>query len=121
MTDYVKAFSNPRDIYHREAVRLADQVRDPAHASLDGDGVLRWTSNNSVPPVEVVALAHHLGAGVDVAKCTAARDGETAAFLGAYRAARAGGPTDEERLEARAALGPDVDLVNVVTGHRWRT
>lgn len=31
------------------------------------------------------------------------------------------GPSDEERFEARAAFGPGVELVNVLTGHKWRT
>jgi hypothetical protein len=31
------------------------------------------------------------------------------------------GPSDEERYEARAAMGEGVEMVNVITGHKWRT
>lgn len=31
------------------------------------------------------------------------------------------GPSDEERFEARAAFGPGEEIVNVITGHKWRT
>lgn len=120
MTDYVNAIAQPGSAYHGEATRLAQQLRDPAHATIEA-GVIRWTSNGRVPPEDVVALAAHLGLGIDTAACTAARDAETRQFLAEYRKARTGGPTAEERAEARAAFGPDADLVDAVTGYRWRT
>lgn len=119
MTDYVTALAQP-GAYHGEATRLAATLRDRAHATIEA-GVIRWNSNGRVPPADVVALAAHIGLAIDTAACTAARDTETAQFLAKYRKARAGGPTAEERGEARAAFGPGVDLVDVITGHKWRT
>ncbi len=85
------------------------------------DGVIRWNSNDSVPPVEHVEAARQQGFPVNVAKCDAARDADVTAFLAVYRANRAKRTPDqiaEERAEARAAHGPGVTLVNVVTGER---
>jgi hypothetical protein len=36
-------------------------------------------------------------------------------------ASRATMPTLEERFEARNAFGPGTEVVNVITGHKWRT
>jgi hypothetical protein len=119
MTDYISALGQPGP-YHGEATRLAATLRDPAHATIVA-GVIRWNSNDRVPPEDVVALAAHIGLEIDTAACTAARDTETRQFLAEYRKARAGGPTAEERGEARAAFGPGVNLVDVITGHKWRT
>lgn len=119
MTDYISALAQP-GAYHGEATRLAATLRDPAHATIDA-GLIRWVSNGRVPPADVVALAAHIGLEIDTAACTAARDSETADFLAEYRKARAGGPSAEERAEARAAFGPGTDLVDVITGHKWRT
>lgn len=125
MTNYVTALRNPADAYHREAVALATKLS--TEATISDTGVIRWNSNNRVVPAEIVELAIHLSfesyERVPVRRdaCNAARDAETADFLAAYRKARASGPSTEERMEARAAFGPGQDLVDVVTGYRWRT
>ena len=116
MTDYIKAFQNP-GVYHSDAVRLSDRLAVDATYV---DGVMRWNSNNRVPPADVVAFAAFRGMPVDVAKCTVERDADTTKFLTAYRKNYTG-PSEEERAEARAAHGPGVELVNVATGHRWTT
>lgn len=124
MTDYVAAYMNSMSHYNGEAIRLAASIRNDATIT---DGVIRWNSNGRVPPMDVVAFAAHLNTigslhqTVSVDASAAARDAETSAFLAEYRAARANGPTAEERFEARAAFGPGVDLVDVVTGRKWRT
>ena len=52
--------------------------------------------------------------------CTAARERDLDAFLAAYR--RNPPPvTDEMRFEARAAHGPGVELVDVISGRRFTT
>lgn len=110
---YVKALANPTDAYHGQAVRLAAEVRDPAHATL-ADGVLRWTSNDRVPPEDVVALAASLGLAIDVAKCDAARSADLRAFLKGYNPT----VTAEDRFEMRAAFGAGATVVNVLTGQK---
>lgn len=101
----------------REFERLAAKL--PVDATIR-DGVIRWNSNDRVPPSEVVAVAVKIGLPVDEAKSTAARNAEQAAFLAEYRA-NYKGPSAEERFEARAAFGPGHELVNIITGHKWRT
>jgi hypothetical protein len=124
MTDYVKNLTSDKPWLRSEAERLATQLApqpDNAHSYIEWNGVLRWKSNDRVPPADIVELAAHLlGQAVNVANSTRARDKETTEFLAEYRR-NYKGPTAEERAEARAAHGPGVELVNVITGHRWRT
>lgn len=84
--------------------------------------VLRWHSNDRVPPADVIAAWQVDDA--TRAACDAARDAELAAFLADYRQARDARTPEqraEERAEARAAHGPGVELVDVLTGERFRT
>jgi hypothetical protein len=84
----------------------------------DANGVYRWKSNDRVPFDDMLQSV-----GVDAecrAKCKAARSADNDAFFAEYRA-NYKGPSAEERAEARAAHGPGVTLVNVITGHKWTT
>lgn len=120
MTDYVRAYRNSNDVYHREAVRLATNF--PIDATIDHDGVIRWNSNGHVPPADCVDLAIHIGLPVSLAASTAARDKETAEFLAEYRKANTGRKLSaEERYEVRAAYGPGVKVRNVITGDTYES
>jgi hypothetical protein len=91
-----------------------------AMSHLDAQGVLRWNTNNAVPFRDVCTIYF----GNDVAainRCQAARDADTAAFCAEYRRNYNKGPSAEERAEARAAHGEGVELVNVITGTKFRT
>ena len=82
--------------------------------------VLHWSSNDSVVPSDIMEQTDW----PFQAEMDAARDVQTAAFLGRYREAQANRSDEqiaEERFEARAAMGPGVDMVNVFTGERYRT
>lgn len=121
--NYASDLADVRSPYHREASRLALELADPAHAYIV-DGVIRWRSNNSVPPADCVALALHIGQPVDVAACDRARDTETRAFILAYRkrqAERTPEQVAEQRAEARVAMGPGCDMVNLFTGETFKT
>ena len=119
MTDYIRQMTEPRYPFEQtEAQRLADSLQTEATVT---DGVLRWNSHGRVPPREVVDFAEWLGMGVCVLATTRTRDEETSQMIAEYRAARKDGPTAEERFSARAAHGPDVEMIDIVTGHRWRT
>lgn len=84
------------------------------------DGVLYWKSNDAVIPPFV-----YDDALVEVpAAQKAAYDVDTAEFMKAYRTGRANrskAEIAEERAEARAAHGPGVKLVNVITGESYTT
>lgn len=112
--DYIAILQDRASPYHREALRLARQVTDSEHSSIVA-GVIRWRSNGSVPPADIVALAAHLEERVDVAACDKARREEFSAFR--RKAIAEDRPMSREELaEARAAHGPGAKLVNVVTG-----
>lgn len=86
---------------------------------VDDDGVARWDSNGYVIPRDI-AEAH----GLDCPALRAARDAEIRAFAAECRAAaarRSPAQMAEQRAEARAAHGPGVKMVNVITGERWTT
>jgi len=80
------------------------------------DGVVRWKSNNRCVPEEYLK-----GFEPMMVKATRlAREIELEEFLAEYRAAYRG-PSDEEKAEARAAMGAGVKMVNVITGDEWTT
>ena len=84
------------------------------------DGVMTWKSNGRVPFDDMLEAAKAEGWPFDLAKSRAVREAQVDAFLKAYRK----NPpklTAEDRAEARAAHGPGVTLVNVVTGRRFTT
>lgn len=117
MTDYVNAFQNPSNVYHSEALRLVETMPDRAKFI---DGVMRWNSNGCVPPSDVCELARHVGMPVDLVLSGEARERELGAFLSEYRK-RDRHTRAEEVIEARAAHGPGVELVNVITGRKFTT
>ena len=120
MTDYVAYLASEHAYVRAEAERLVATLKDESNRTIDDAGVIRWTSNGRVVPEDIAALAVHIGLPVNVVACDATRSVELRAFLAAYRA-NDRGPSEEERFEARAAFGPGVELVNVVTGRKWRT
>jgi hypothetical protein len=103
-----------------------DKYKDPAEhlarMTKDSDGVYRWNTNNSVPPKDIMDLM-----GLDAEETNlhdVARDLDTDKFLAEYREAQSNRTPEqiaEEVAEARAALGPGVKLVNIVTGTKWTT
>lgn len=119
MTDYIAQLASAHRFMREEAERCANNLRNETTTS---DGVIRWNSNNNIPPVECVALAAHIGLPVDVAKCTSVRDTETDQFIAEYRLRmRNYKPSREEQFEMRAAFGPGKTVVNVITGQKFRT
>ena len=59
-----------------------------------------------------------------VTRTAVARDIHTTAFLAEYRTAqlnRSAEQIREERFEALAAMGPGVEMVNIVTGEKYTT
>jgi hypothetical protein len=124
MTDYVRAYDNPTNIYYREARQLADRLRTDTNLTVRGinAGVLRWKSNGAVVPADCARLAHAIGIRVSIDSCDRVRDAELSRTLARYRRAnRDRQPSNEERAEARAAFGPDAKIVNIFTGREFTT
>lgn len=94
--------------------------RNLASETYTVDGVLHWTSSNNAVPLHVFREA-----GVEAP--SRQREGiqrQNAAFLIQYRAARAAmtpEQREEEAFERRAAFGPGEEVVNILTGERFRT
>jgi hypothetical protein len=118
MTDYIRAYNGEGLAFEQDSARqTAGWLRDRATIT---NGIIRWNSNQQVPPVECVALAVHIGLPVDIAACNRLRAAETTAFLTAYRKRRRP-PSAEERFEIRANFGSRSSVVDVVTGQVIRT
>jgi hypothetical protein len=106
--------------------RITDQYKDPTYLRTqmvqDDQGIYRWISNGSVPPSEIV---HSLGLCTrDELRHTQARGYDLAAFAVEYRKCQAERTPEqiaEQRAEARAAMGPGVKLVNVISGETYTT
>lgn len=88
-------------------------------------GVVRWTSNGRVAPGDCAEiLRDHYGHPVDMAAHAIARDAEVSKSIAAYRrtqATRTPEQVAEWRAMARAAHGPGVRLIDVVTGEAYTT
>lgn len=84
--------------------------------------VCRWNSNDRVPFEDMLTTFLNQGL-IDqlvFANSVRTREAEVDEFLAEYRR-NYRGPSAEERFEARAAHGPGVVLMDMVTGHRWTT
>ena len=90
------------------------------------DNALRWKSNNRClmsDAMEELFLADKVTEMV-VRATKIARDKENEEFFAEYRKAQANRTAEEiaeQRAEARAAMGPGVDMVNIFTGETYRT
>ena len=90
------------------------------------DGVVYWKSNDNVPFEDMLtdfADAGFIGRE-SIMLSEQARDAQNQAFFAKYREAQAERSPEqiaEERFEARAAMGPGVDMVNIFTGERYTT
>lgn len=86
-------------------------------AKVDDNGIVRWKSNNRVPPQDILIEWDNAGFSFDIEASRKAREKDFAAFAAEYRK-NYKGPTAEEMSEMRAAFGPGVTVVNALTGTR---
>ena len=84
--------------------------------------VVRWKSNKQIPFDDMLKkfLADSLITVQELVNSNEQREAEVLITLQQHRQQYTG-PSDEARMEARATFGPGVELVNVLTGHKWRT
>jgi hypothetical protein len=89
-------------------------------AYIDDQGIMRWRSNDSVPPDDCLLAALDMGLitlpqhnhSVEVSKV------ETRKAIEAYIANQPAQPSEEELYEMRAAFGPGEVVVDVISGRR---
>ena len=84
----------------------------------DGGKTWRWCSNNAVITVQT-CKEHDIPC--DPVAQEAAYQDHLDKFLASYRANQPAEPSAEEKFEMRAAFGPNADVVDVITGRKWRT
>jgi hypothetical protein len=83
-------------------------------------GVMRWRSNESVPPAECLRAALDMDL-ITLPQFTKSIDmgiEETRQVIQAYIARQPAQPSDEELAEMRAAFGPGEVVVDVISGRR---
>ena len=93
------------------------------------DGAVGWImKDGEFRPLmsDAVAELHDAGyiSSITVEATRIARDKYTERTLAEYRSAMANRTAEqiaEERFEARAAMGPGVEMVNIITGERYTT
>lgn len=86
------------------------------------DGVVRWNSNDHVPPADCLIVFEMAGCEFDPKKSEAVRKAETRDAINRYRESRRNYvPDAEERFEMRAAFGPGETVVDVITGQKFTT
>lgn len=127
MGEYVDALTGKWDDRFHPSVVAQQQKRAQdliamfdTDATVDAGGVVRWNSNNQVPPKDVLELWQYVGKPFGYEASLQVQEAETAAFLAEYRR-HYKGPSAEQIAEARAAHGPGVELVDVITGRKFRT
>lgn len=85
----------------------------------DGGRTWRWESNNAYCPL---SSCRDFGIPADLQAQDAALTAEARTFFAAYRRMQRGRrPSAEHRAELRAAFGPGVVVVDVISGRRTRT
>jgi hypothetical protein len=109
-------FGRPLQAWNiREVERLRAKLSDPSEAC-ERDGVYYWVSGNIIPP-DVLEDAY-----VTVPEShRAGYEAHLEAFAREYRRRQPKEPSAEERFEARAAFGPGVVVVDVLSGRKFTT
>ena len=117
MTDYIKQYDTPRHAFEKqEAERLIAKFETDATVT---DGVVRWDSNNRVPPSDILELWRHVGKVFDFDKSYATQQADQDADIADYRRRMANHVHSAEELsEMRAVFGPGATVVNVLTGQK---
>lgn len=91
---------------------------------IDKHGVLRWKTSNNVPPEELLLLWKYERKRFDLDITLNGSNNDLKRVINEsrkYEANMSDEARRERELEMRAAFGPGVDVVNVLTGKKYRT
>lgn len=117
-TNLADDFFNGEGFRQAEAAKTVDRIAERATITA---GVIRWNSNDRVPPLDIVALAAEVFEAVDFDASREAYEADAKRSISEYRRRRAQRTPEqvaEERAEMRAAFGPGATVVDVLTGER---
>ena len=114
--------------YHEIDTMTGRQIPRCSDASVakmtdvEGNETMVWETSGNAVPMDIMA-----GSDWHESRIEAHRRGKdimTSRFIAQYREAQANRTPEqieEERFEARAAMGPGVKMTNIFTGERWTT
>lgn len=88
------------------------------------EGVVRWNSNGSIPPDEILEIWQNACLDFNIDASKEMRKIDHQKFFEQYRirqANRSQEQIEEQNSEARVAFGSGVDVINVITGERRTT
>lgn len=115
MNSYIQNLSSEMKWRRDESERLITKF--DTDATVDSNGVVRWNSNNSVPPTDILELWQYVGKNFNFELSMKVRDEEITASLNEYRKRMANYEmSNEERAELIAVHGKGARIVNVITG-----
>lgn len=122
MTNYIQYHIAPcNDHESREAERVINKFA--SHAVVI-DGVVTWKSNGQVPPKEMLDFWKYLGYDFDYQKSIEVQESQISMALQEYRERQNHLSSEDKALqihEARAAVGPGVKMIDVITGRTFTT
>ena len=123
MSAYIRMYAAPRYLVERK--KAADMAAQFENEATVIDGVVRWNSNDQVPPDEIIDFWAYLGKPFDCQLSRSTRQAELSAFLADYREQYAGQPFSDEqvaemRAEMRANFASGARVVNVITGQTMK-
>lgn len=101
-------------LFYREAMEMGNKFETDAYVK---NGIVRWKSNDNVPPREVLELWDYLNKDFSFNDSINALGNATNEFLKQYKKQK----TNSEQLhEMRSAFGKGTTVVNVITGKKTR-
>jgi hypothetical protein len=91
-------------------------------ADVNNNGIVRWKSNGRVPFDDALEAFAAIGKTFNMAASNAARERDADAFFDQLRrSAKSVKHNSEMAFEMRAAFGEGADVVDVITGQRFKT
>ena len=115
---------DPSSFRYREAMAAKEEILAQERFTVDSEGVMRWKSNNRIPPREWIELAGHLLDHVSFERCVEVSQKEDDEAIEEYirrMADRTPEEIAEQQAEARAAFGEGVEVVNMFTKETFMT
>lgn len=112
---YVNDYRDSREWLRKRALEVIDKFEEDTN--IDKNGVVRWKTNNSVPPSDILELWKITGKPFNYELSLAAKDKDDAKFFASYRKQQQNRViSPEEQYEMQAAFGPNATVVDIITG-----
>jgi hypothetical protein len=111
---YIKDLRSDIEWRRKDAIKMSNRFEVGAYVI---DGVVRWKSNDSVPPQDILELWKYEGKDFDYVKSVEERQAEMRKSIEEYKKQMENySPTAEELFQMRSAFGEGATVVNAITG-----